>query len=121
MSNSSENGQRSLFRARNDCGGRGRGHRDQVGGADRRRIAGADALAAVVDVAILDRFEILSRTVPGSDVTGVAALRVYDLSTGNTVGLSPAAGSASARGGMLWWSTGTAEATRWHSLDLRTA
>jgi hypothetical protein len=90
-------------------------------GSARRRIAGAGTLAAVVDVAILDRFEILSQAVPGSDVTGVAGLRVYDISTGDTVDIAAGAGSAFARAGVLWWSTGSAEAARWHSLDLRTA
>ena len=90
-------------------------------GSARRRIAGADASAAVIDVAVLDRFEILSQAGPGSDVTGVTGLRVYDISTGGTVDLSPAANSAFTRAGVLWWSTGSAEATMWHSVDLRTA
>jgi hypothetical protein len=67
-------------------------------GSDRRRIAGGAAQAAVTDVAILDRFEILAEPRPDSDVTGT-----------------------SARGGMLWWSTSTAdEDITWHTLDLRT-
>ncbi|WP_231956831.1 MULTISPECIES: hypothetical protein [unclassified Actinoplanes] len=89
-------------------------------GSARRRIAGADASAAVTDVAILDRFEILSQTIPGSDVTGVAALRVYDISTGTTVDISPAVSAAFTRAGVLWWSTGSTDTVMWHILDLRT-
>ncbi|GIF16686.1 hypothetical protein [Actinoplanes teichomyceticus] len=89
-------------------------------GSARRRVAGATSGAAVSDVAILDRFEILSETGPQSDLTGTAGLSVHDLASARTVTVTPAATSASARGGMLWWSTGSGGATAWHSLDLRT-
>lgn len=88
-------------------------------GSERRRIAGAEVFAALGDVALLDRFEALSTTLPESELTGVAALSLYDVTSGRTVELCPAAGGAFARAGILWWSTGDATATMWHSLDLR--
>ncbi|MFG1608117.1 hypothetical protein [Actinoplanes sp. NPDC049265] len=90
-------------------------------GTGRRRIAGGDARVAVTDVALLDRFEILSEGGPGSDLTGTAALLAYDLSTGDTVTLAAAAGAAFTHNGILWWSTGPDDKTVWHSVDLRTA
>jgi hypothetical protein len=90
-------------------------------GTARRRIAGGGAKEAVTDVAVLNRFEILSEPGPQSDLTGTAGLLVYDISTGNTVDLSADAESVFTRNGMIWWSTGDEETTLWHSLDLRTA
>ncbi|WP_127503763.1 hypothetical protein [Actinoplanes solisilvae] len=90
-------------------------------GSDRRRIAGGAAQAAVTDVAILDRFEILAEPGPASDVTGASGLVVYDLATGRTVDIAPNVDGAFARGGLLWWSTtGDYEEITWHTLDLRT-
>jgi hypothetical protein len=89
-------------------------------GSDRRRVAGKDTQAAVSDVAVLDRFEILSEPGPDFDLTGTAALVVHDLTTGRTVTLSAAADLAATKDGVLWWSTGAREAAVWHTLDLRT-
>ncbi|MFC7528619.1 hypothetical protein [Actinoplanes sp. GCM10030250] len=89
-------------------------------GADRRRIAGSGAQSAVTDVAVLDRFEVLSEPRPDSDVTGTAGLVVHDLVSAKTVDLARAANLAATRDGMLWWSTGGRERAIWHTLDLRT-
>ncbi|WP_433305153.1 hypothetical protein ACQP2F_17295 [Actinoplanes sp. CA-030573] len=89
-------------------------------GSGRRRIAGGGAQAAVTDVAVLDRFEILSEPAPDSDLTGAAGLLVYDIATGRTVTISSAAGGVFTHDGMLWWSTGETDLV-WHTLDLRTA
>ncbi|BBH67360.1 hypothetical protein ACTI_40450 [Actinoplanes sp. OR16] len=89
-------------------------------GSDRRRVAGPGTQAAVNDIAVLDRFEILSETRPDSDLTGTAGLVVHDIAAQRTVTLSAAADLAASRDGMLWWSTGDREATVWHTLDLRT-
>ncbi|GAA0520602.1 hypothetical protein Ade02nite_94460 [Paractinoplanes deccanensis] len=90
-------------------------------GTDRRRVAGGAAQSAVTDVAILDRFEILAEQTADSDLTGTSALVVYDIATGRTVDVSAKADGAFSRGGMLWWSTSTADdEITWHSLDLRT-
>lgn len=90
-------------------------------GTARRQVAGSGAGEAVGDVALLDRFEILSETEPNSDVTGTEGLVIYDLRSGRTVEVSAAVAVAFARGGVLWWSTADEQAPTWHTLDLRTA
>jgi hypothetical protein len=89
-------------------------------GTARQRIAGSTATAAVVDVAELDRFEILSEAGPDSGLTGTARLLVYDIATKHTVDISADVNGAYSRGGILWWSTGDQDAVTWHSIDLRT-
>ncbi|WP_250009962.1 hypothetical protein [Actinoplanes sp. M2I2] len=90
-------------------------------GSGRRKIGGGAAQSAITDVAVLDRFEILAQPGPDTDLTGAAALIAYDIATGRTVDLAPDADGAFSRGGMLWWSTATAdEEITWHTLDLRT-
>ncbi|BCJ48995.1 hypothetical protein Asp14428_04700 [Actinoplanes sp. NBRC 14428] len=89
-------------------------------GTARRRIAGGSAGAAITDVAILDRFEILSEAGPDSDLTGTEALLVHDLRDGRTVDVTAATDGAFARNGVLWWATGDQDSLVWHTLDLRT-
>jgi hypothetical protein len=89
-------------------------------GTARQRIAGGNARAALPDVAILDRFEVLSEPQPDSDLTGTEALLVYDIRTGRTVDVNVAVDGAFSRGGVLWWSTGDQDTIVWHTLDLRT-
>jgi hypothetical protein len=89
-------------------------------GSERTRIGGATAGAAVQDVAILDRFEIVSESGPDSALTGTAGLAVYDIAARRTVPVSAAVSGAFVRDGVLWWSTGDQDAMVWHTLDLRT-
>lgn len=89
-------------------------------GTARQRIAGGGAGAAIADVALLDRFEVLSESRPDSDLTGTVGLLIYDIAAGRTVELSPAATGASGRGGVVWWSTGDQDNLVWHTVDLRT-
>lgn len=89
-------------------------------GSARSRIAGGAARSAIQDVAVLDRFEILSEAGPDADLTGMEGLLVYDIRTRRTVDISPAVSGAFSRGGVLWWSTGDQDSTVWHTLDLRT-
>ncbi|GAA4942498.1 hypothetical protein [Actinoplanes utahensis] len=89
-------------------------------GSDRRRVAGPDTQAAVNDVAVLGRFEILSVPGPNADLTGTAALLVHDLENRRSVPVAVAADMAATKDGVLWWSTGGQEAPVWHTLDLRT-
>ncbi|GIE49015.1 hypothetical protein Ani05nite_25490 [Amorphoplanes nipponensis] len=90
-------------------------------GSARRQVAGDTAATVIVDVAPLDRFEVLARIGPNSELTGNNELIAVELATRRTVQVSPDAGSVSYRGGMLWWSTGNLDAIVWHALDLRTA
>lgn len=86
-------------------------------GAERRRIAGGSVSAALSDVALLDRFEVLTR---GRERQGGAAqLAVYDLGDAATTVVADGIGTVSARQGVLWWSTGEAQPEQWFALDLR--
>ena len=89
-------------------------------GTARRRIAGGNARAALPDVAVLDRFEVLSEPQPDSDLTGTSGLLVYDLKDSRTVDLSAAVDGAFSRAGVLWWATGDQDSLVWHTVDLRT-
>jgi hypothetical protein len=80
-------------------------------GADRRRVAGGAATASLIDVAVLERFEVLD---------DVQQLFLYDLVSRKTIQIGEGIGLVSYRAGTLWWSTGTDETTVWHALDLRT-
>ena len=89
-------------------------------GSARRRIAGGGTSAAIADVAVLDRFEILSEPEPDSDLTGNAGLLIFDIATGRTVGVGAAVNGAFSRNGVLWWATGDQDSLTWHTVDLRT-
>lgn len=90
-------------------------------GSQRQRIAGGTATAAVLDVAVLDRFEMLSVAGPDTGPLSSQQLLVYDLSRKQTVEVSTGVGTVVSRGGVLWWSTGEEDALVWHTIDLRTA
>ncbi|GAA0817596.1 hypothetical protein [Spirilliplanes yamanashiensis] len=89
-------------------------------GTDRRRVIGGDGNAATVDVAILDRFEIVSAAGSDNGTTSSQQLFVHDLTTKETVQVATGVGVVICRGGILWWSTGDVDDTVWHTLDLRT-
>ncbi|MBV1856635.1 hypothetical protein [Catellatospora tritici] len=83
-------------------------------GSDRFGTVTGAVNSAVYDVAVLDRYEIYTRT-------GMAntELLVYDLTVRRAVVIGQGVGGVFTRNGMLWWSTGDNEAQRWHVLDLR--
>jgi hypothetical protein len=89
-------------------------------GTARRRIAGGNAQAAIADVAVLDRFEILAEAQLDSGLTGTARLLIYDIVARRTIDVSAAVSGAYSRNGLLWWSTGDQDSTVWHTIDLRT-
>jgi hypothetical protein len=89
-------------------------------GADRRRVAGGTASAALIDVAVLDRFEVLTQAGPEGPLASNQQLFLYDLTDRRTVLAAGSVGLVSYRAGVLWWSTGVDETTVWHALDLRT-
>jgi hypothetical protein len=84
-------------------------------GADRRTVADGAATASVIDVALLDRFEVLSQ---GTDLT-TQRLLLYDLRAKESTVVADGAGMVLSRGGLLWWSTGDTQSATWHTLDLR--
>jgi hypothetical protein len=93
----------------------------RVDGSERQRVADDGATAPIIDVAVLDRFEVLS----GDSSTVAAAiggrgLLVYDLKVRQLIRVAEAAARVFYRGGVLWWSTGPGGHITWHTLDLRT-
>jgi hypothetical protein len=89
-------------------------------GRDRHRVAGGDASAALVDVAVRDRFEVLLHTEPEDTTGGATQLRLYDVTRRRTLVVADGVGLVFCRGEVLWWSTGGRTVTGWHTLDLRT-
>jgi hypothetical protein len=89
-------------------------------GSQRQRVAGATASAAVQDVALLDRFEVVSMADGKGSATSSQRLLVYDARARRLVQVADGVGTVQARAGVLWWSTGDNEALTWHALDLRT-
>jgi hypothetical protein len=88
-------------------------------GSQRQREAGSTASAAVQDVALLDRFDVLSQG-QSSGPSARQQLLLYDAKAGRTVEVATDVGIVQARGGVLFWSTGEGAAITWHALDLRT-
>jgi hypothetical protein len=88
-------------------------------GKTRLPMAGGAITAAIPDVALLDRFEVLSLADPNPAVNGVNLL-LFDAKTSRLVLVATGVATVAARGPVLWWSNGDAEAVTWYSLDLRT-
>lgn len=88
-------------------------------GKDRRRIAGGSATPSVIDVAVLDRFEVLTQANAQTTTVTIQQLMLYDLRRKRTIVVADGVGMVLCRGGVLWWSTGDSETVAWHSLDLR--
>jgi hypothetical protein len=82
-------------------------------GSDRHRIAGGTVTASAPDVALLDRFEVLT-----SGSGGSRSVQLYDVKTRTTAQVTGGATTVVARDGALWWSTGARESAQWHVLDL---
>ncbi len=89
-------------------------------GSSRREVATGEVETQIVDIAVLDRFEIFGRIDANATLTGNAQLLLYEIATRRTVEISPDAGNVDYRSGVLWWSTGSQDAFVRHSLDLRT-
>jgi hypothetical protein len=94
----------------------------RVDGTLRRRIAGPDMASPLVDVALRNRFEVLTSFAPAlAPASGDGRpLYVYDLTTGAAVAVADHAVTVSSRGDILWWSTGSPRRPQWHTLDLST-
>jgi hypothetical protein len=89
-------------------------------GSSRRTAGEGTAETVVADVAVLDRFKVLSQQTAASNLTGHIQLLAYDVTTGSTVEISPDVFDVSYRAGVLWWSTGTQQSVLRHAVDLRT-
>ncbi|RKR88771.1 hypothetical protein BDK92_3102 [Micromonospora pisi] len=89
-------------------------------GTGRQRVAGGVATAAVIDVAVLDRFEVVTLADAQRTATDNQQLLLYDARDQRTVVVAEGSGLVLCRDGILWWSTGGSDITAWHALDLRT-
>lgn len=90
-------------------------------GSGRLRVAGRGVVSAVLDVALMDRFEVLS--IGGPPVTGVTTrlkILLFDAAADRSVVLATDVTTIQARGSVVWWSTGENETLTWYALDLRT-
>lgn len=81
-------------------------------GSQRFRVATGNVAASTVDVGLLDRYEVYSY--------GSGKLVLYDLADRRMITVAKSISQTSARGPMLWWSTGDNETIAWHVIDLRT-
>lgn len=80
-------------------------------GQDVRRLIDGNTRQRVADVALLERFEVVTLGAGDSSVE----VSLYDIVKGSLVLVEPAASDVHARDGFLWWSTGAT----WHALDLK--
>ncbi|SNT37520.1 hypothetical protein SAMN05421812_105119 [Asanoa hainanensis] len=103
-----------------DDNGGGRVDLVRVDGTQRRRMAGPDVGLPLTDVAVLDRFEVLTGLDPASATFQGRPLSLYDIARGTTVTVAADAVSVLCRGGFLWWSSGFEDRVSWTALDLRT-
>jgi len=92
----------------------------RVDGTQRRRIAGADDGFPVTDVAVLDRFEILTAFSPRTRAGLGRPVSIYDIARDSVVAVVSDAVSVQSRGGFLWWSSGFDDRLSWSVVDLRT-
>lgn len=88
-------------------------------GTDRRLVARETARTVITDVAVLGRFEIFAKVTAASELSGRDELLVYDITTNRVIQVSREAAEVWYRNGVLGWSTGNAQSSLRHVLDLR--
>jgi hypothetical protein len=85
--------------------------------ATRVNADGEDAIT--VDIAVLDRFELLSAPLAVQQASTSQKLSIYDLKTDQHIPIAVTTGLGT-HGSWLWWSTGDNETRTWHLLNLAT-
>ena len=86
-------------------------------GSDRRKMAAGTISSAILDVALVDRFEVLAQTTNSG--AGTLKLMLFDVPSARSAVLATGAATVQARGPIVWWSTGSDDAVEWFALDLR--
>jgi hypothetical protein len=87
-------------------------------GQGRRKIGDTGLTPLNTDVALLDRFEVVSSSAGGDG--SLQRLWLHDLKDDRVVLLDDSStATIGSRGPYLWWSTGDNETLSWHTLDLR--
>jgi hypothetical protein len=84
-------------------------------GSQRRQIGTGRMRPTTYEIAILDRFEVVS---DGDGRSG--RLMLYDIDARTLRTVADGVATVFTRGGMLCWSTGEQDTADWHALDLRT-
>lgn len=80
-------------------------------GVGRFRSAFGSVAASMVDVAVLDRYEVYSYA--------GGRLVLFDIDEMRSIVIATGVGQVVCRGPMLWWSTGDNETLQWNALDMR--
>jgi len=89
----------------------------RIDGSDRHRAASGSVTASLVDVGLLDRWEVYSRQGSASALASQQVL-LYDVKEQRTINLADGAGQVMGRDGFVWWGTGTGDYVMWHVVDL---
>jgi hypothetical protein len=89
-------------------------------GRDRRRAASGSVTASLIDVGLLDRWEVYSRQGSGASTLASQQVLLYDVKEKRTINLADGAGQIMGRDGYIWWGTGTGDYVMWHVVDLHT-
>ncbi|NUR71816.1 MAG: hypothetical protein HOU81_13415 [Hamadaea sp.] len=89
-------------------------------GSQRHRAASGSVTAALVDVGLLDRWEVYSRQGSGASALARQQVLLYDVRERRTINLSDGAGQIMGRNGFVWWGSGMGDDVTWHVLDLHT-
>ena len=90
----------------------------RVDGSDRRTINDTGADAATDEVALADRYVVVTEPEPNAPLTGSVTLLVHDIDARHTVVVDTGVTRVYADGPVLWWSTGTDRSPRWKVLGL---
>ncbi|MEV0268436.1 hypothetical protein AB0H43_06620 [Hamadaea sp. NPDC050747] len=90
----------------------------RIDGRERHRAASGSVTAALVDVGLLDRWEVFSRQGSGASALARQQVLLYDIQERRTIALADGAGQIMGRGGFVWWGSGTGDDVTWHVVDL---
>ena len=87
-------------------------------GSQRRAVPPDAGTPATADVALLDRFAVLTAPTSSDVESALQRLVLDDLSTNRQVTVDTGVTRVGGYGNWLWWSTGDQETLTWHLLDL---
>jgi hypothetical protein len=89
-------------------------------GSGRRAVPPDGGTPATADVALLDRFAVLTAPTSSDVNSALQRLILDDLTTDRQVTVATGVTRVGGYGSWLWWSTGDQETLTWHLLDLST-
>ena len=87
-------------------------------GSSRHNAIVGSVTASLVDVGLLDRWEVYSRAGRGTSALSSQQVLLYDTNERRMITLADGAGQIMGRDGYVWWSTGTGDYVTWHVLGL---